>query len=305
MSGTSDWERQEKEIESYNTFFSALSPRQDDTLASHGFELPVTFPPIGKARGRTVHPDFILYDGDCCILVEVKQGSNFNDDHVEQMAACSQLTISTLEDYLKDSEVRDKTSYNGYVSNIETCIIYQGIDEKYIENCRTEWGDCRESLEKLTEVTPVLAQGKGEPVRTVAGSFDSERIDSIFSSGVPTSQNPSKEFYLTETTEKESLAVAISLHWGQQAVKGPIELTATDIRNHFAPRHALGVQKVRRVLQYLVEVDACNELPDEDDNDYEFTVENIDQVLSIAEIVRENPVEDTLQDDQQSTVYDW
>lgn len=295
------WDRQEREIQSYNVFFSALTARADPPLTRHGFEAPVNFPAIeGQRENVQAHPDFLLYDGEICLLVEVKQGDNIEDEHIEQVEECNKVTIERAETYLKDAEVQDKTSYNGDVSQVETCISYAGLDEGYIEKCRHEWPNCREQLEELEEKTAILGQSAGDSLQILAGEFDSPVLQSIFERGIQLPETPQKEFVITEGWEKESLAVAICQVWGHDAASGLVEVTPSDVRSNFAPRHAIPLGRIKRVLYFLSEIGACDDVSDNDqDYVYKFSVDHMDEILGIVETVREQPVEGYLQDEGQ------
>jgi len=295
------WNRQEREIQSYNVFFAALTARADPPLSRQGFEAPVCFPEIeGQREKIQAHPDFLLYDGEICLLVEVKQGDNIEDDHIDQMEECNQVTIERAESYLKDAEIQEKTSYNGDVSQVETCISYAGLDQDYIEKCRHEWPNCREQLEELEEKTAILGQSAGDSLQLLAGEFDSSVLQSIFEQGIQLPETPKKEFAITEGWEKESLAVAVCQIWGHDAASGPVEVTPSAIRSHFAPRHAIPMGRIKRVLYFLSEIEACDDISDNDrDYVYEFTVDHMDEILGIVETVRDQPVEGHLQEEGQ------
>lgn len=310
MSGNSDWNRQKQEVNSYNVFFSALTPRADPCLSALGFELPVVFPTIEDNRLDTIaEPDFLLYDGEICLLVEVKGGDNINDRHIDQMRACDDITIETVEKYLRQTDVAEKTSYSGNVRAVETAISYQGIDEEYIRKCQNEWEDCQEQLEELLNYTTVLAQGEGASLRQVAGRFGTPRLRGIFESGIDLPDNPKREFVLTENVEPESLAVAICRVVGEQAAKGPVRVTATDIRDQFAPRHAVRFAGIAHVIEFLEDIGACDinesdsEQQEEDGFDetlYEFNVNHMSEILDIEQTVSKKSIEEHFRDDDQS-----
>jgi hypothetical protein len=314
MTDSSGWHRQNQEVMSYNVFFSALTPRATPCLSELGFELPVMFPTITDDRqGVKTEPDFLLYDGDICLLVEVKSGDNINRQHIEQMRACDQVTIETLQEYLKDTEVYEKTSYTGNVDTIETAVVYGDLDEEYIRKCREEWPDCRERLETVEEYAAVLGQERGGSLRLLAGEFETETLGSVFSNGVNLPQNPPREFALTENCEPESLAVAICNIWGQRAVKGPVEVTVSDIRDHFAPRHAVRFGQAEYALTFLEDIGACDVEDDDreiDEGEYEqatyvFTVDHVDEILNIEQTVRETTISDYFREDEQSGLDDF
>jgi hypothetical protein len=240
-------------------------------------------------------PDFALYDGDTCLLVEVKSGDNIQDRAIAQMERCNQLTIDAVEEELEAANVRNKTPYDGEVQTIDCCIVYHDIDEEWVEQCRNEWENCREQLERLEQEAAVLAQDFGGTLRRVAGSFNSGRLQHRFDDGVELPENPKEEFVLTEQMEKEILAVAICGIWGEQAVgyDDAVEVNVNQIRDYFAPTFNVPPQRVNRVLYYLTMIDACSHV---EDLTYEFSRDHISEVLSINQTVRDQRVEDVLDD---------
>lgn len=313
MVGDSEWGRQKREILSYNVFYSALTPRAEPCLAKFGFELPVAFPTIDDERnGIRAEPDFVLYDGETLLLVEVKSGDNIDEDHVSQMEACNNISIEAAEEFLKDADVKRRTSYTGDVNTVETAISYQGIHEAYIQNCRHAWPDCKEKLEDLEQHAAILAQGEGSPLRLVAGEFKSENFNDVFGSGVSLPKNSKTEFVLTENTEVESVAVAICQIFGFRAAKGPVEVTPSDIRSYFAPRHAVRFSRIRRAAAFLNDIGACDvEAPDEvEDGEYEeskliFTVDHMEEILDIERTVSETSVSDHFKEGGQTALTEF
>jgi hypothetical protein len=211
------------------------------------------------------------------------------------MERCNRLTIDGVEEELEAADVRDKTPYDGEVQTIDRCIVYHDIDEAWVEQCRDEWENCQEQLERLEQEAAVLTQDFGGMLRCVAGSFESGRLQHRFDDGVELPENPKEEFVLTEQMEKEILAVAICGIWGEQAVgyDDAVEVNVNQIRNHFAPTFNVPPQRVNRVLYYLTEIDACNHV---EDLTYEFSRNHISEVMSIVQTVRDQRVEEVLDD---------
>lgn len=296
MSGAPEVDRQLREKQTYNLFYSALTGRAFPCLADHGWRVPIKFGEIDDPyAGVVARPDFVLYDGDTCLLVEVKSGDNIRDRDIAQMERCNQLTIDGVEEELEAAEVQDKTPYNGEVQTIDRCIVYHDIDEAWVEQCRDEWDNCQEQLEHLEQQAAVLTQDFGGTLRCVAGEFESGRLQHRFDDGVELPENPKEEFVLTEQMEKEILAVAICGIWGEQAVgyDDAVEVNVNQIRDHFAPTFNVPPQRVNRVLYYLTEVGACNHV---EDLTYEFSRDHISEVLSIIQTVRDQRVEEVLDD---------
>jgi len=304
MSGAPEVDRQLREKQTYNLFYSALTARASPCLTDNGWRVPIKFGEIDDPyAGVVARPDFVLYDGDTCLLVEVKSGDNIRDRDISQMERCNQLTIDGVEEELEAAEVQDKTPYNGEVQTIDRCIVYHDIDEEWVEQCRNEWDNCQEQLEQLEQEAAVLTQDFGGKLRCVAGGFESGRLQHRFDDGVELPENPKEEFVLTEQMEKEILAVAICGIWGEQAVgyDDAVEVNVNQIRDHFAPTFNIPPTRVNRVLYYLTEIDACDHV---EDLTYQFSRDNISEVLSIIQTVRTQRVEEVLDDVDENHIPD-
>ena len=294
MSGSQEVDRQLREKQTYNLFYSSLTARASPCLTDHGWRVPITFGEINDSYADVVaRPDFVLYDGDTCLLVEIKSGDNIRDRDIDQMERCNQLTIDGVQEELAAANVQDKTPYNGEVQTIDRCIVYHDIDEEWIDQCRNEWEDCREQLEQLEQEAAVLTQDFGGTLRRVAGEFESGRLQHRFDDGVELPENPKEEFVLTEQMEKEILSVAICGIWGEQAVgyDDAVEVNVNHIRDYFAPTFNVPPKRVNRVLYYLTQIDACDHV---EDLTYEFSRDHISEVLSITQTVRDQRVEEVL-----------
>jgi hypothetical protein len=308
MSGVDNIDRQFREVNAYNLFFSSINARASPSLSGQGWYAPLKFGEVADPfTDATVRPDFVLYNGTICLLVEIKSGNNIETRHIEQMARCRELSIDGVESELDDADVAGKTPYDGSLAEIESCIVYQDMDEDWIENCRNDWDDCGDALEDLEAETAILTQDYGERLRLIAGEFSTPELQELFTGGIQLPENPKEEFVLTEGMEKEILAVAICGIWGERIVdhEEPIETSVAQIRDHFAPVHNLPPQRVSRTLNYLDAIDACSHV---EDLTYAFSRNNINQILGIKQTVRENPVEEVLSeggalpDEQQATL---
>lgn len=295
MAGLPEVERQFSEVNAYNLFLSAVSPRASPSLAEHGWRVPMTFCKIRDPyEDVAATPDFILYDGDICLFVEIKSGNNIEEPHISQLERCNAVSINGIEDEFETAEVIEGLPYDGTVRDTESCIVYQDIDEEWVSDCRNEWDDCQEMLERLEAEAPVLTQDYGGTLRRVAGQFDSGRLQRRFNEGIELPANPKEEIMLTEQMEKEVLAVAICGTWGEEAMdhENPVQTNVNEIRDHFSPHFNVPPQKVNRVLYYLTEIGACNHV---EDLTYEFDYTHLGEILTIKEIVRNERVESILE----------
>lgn len=156
-------------------------------MADLGWYAPLKFGEINDPYEDVVaRPDFVLYDGDTCLMVEVKSGDNIDDRDITQMERCNRLSIDGVEEELHDADVQTKTPYVGDVQTIDRCIVYHDIDEEWIEDCRNGWENCQQQLEALEEQAAVLAQDYGGRLRRVAGEFNSGRLQRRFDQGIDT-----------------------------------------------------------------------------------------------------------------------
>lgn len=296
MSDSPEVDRQLREKQTYNLFYSSITGRASPCLADHGWRVPIKFGEIDDTYADVVaRPDFVLYDGDICLLVEVKSGDNIRDRDIDQMRRCNQLTIDGVEEELEDADVQDKTPYDGDVQRIDRCIVYQDIHEEWIEQCRTEWENCQEKLEEMEDEAAILTQDFGGELRRLAGEFNSGRLQHRFDEGIELPENPKEEFVLTEQMEQEILAIAICGIWGEQAVgyEDPVRVNVNQIRDYFAPTFNVPPDRVNRVLYYLTEIGACDYV---EDLTYEFTRDHLSEVLNIIQSVRDERVADVLED---------
>jgi hypothetical protein len=304
MSGLPEVERQFREVNSYNLFYSAMTARASPCLAEEGWFLPLMFGEIDDSYNDvTISPDFVLYDGDICFLIELKSGNNIEQRDVAQMSRCNDLSIDGVEEELRAADVQEKTPYDGTVRIIDSCIIYQDIDEDWLENCRNNWENCREQLEDLEEETAILTQDYGGQLHRLTGEFSSGRLQRLFDEGIELPLNPKEEIMLTEGMEKEILAIAICGIWGEQAIdhEEPVQTNVNEIRDYFAPRFNIPPRRVNRTLYYLNISDACNHI---EDLTYEFTRDHLSQILQIKETIRSTRVEDILETENEGDIPD-
>jgi hypothetical protein len=294
MEDMSEWERQRREVNTYNLFYSCLTARASPSLTSDGWCLPVMFAEFEDNRNDIkANPDFVLYDGDICLLVELKSGNNIEERHIQQMERCNELSIEAVENELRNAQIQEDTVYDGTIHTVDACIVYQDMHEEFIENCRYEWDNCQERLEELEKHTAILTQDYGGKLRRIAGEFESGRLQRIFDEGIELPQNPKRELMVSENMDKEILAVAICEIWGEKVVdhKNPIKTNVNEIRDHFAPRYNLPPHRVNRVLYFLDKIGACDYI---EDLTYEFSRDHLTEVLQIEESMRNAGVEDVL-----------
>jgi hypothetical protein len=296
MSGETSWDRQRGELEAYNTFYSAFTGRaSDESFSDYGYFIRGLFATIQRSGGPDADPDFILYNDETFLLVEVKQGDNIEPRHADQLRACADVTITEAEDYLRANQAAEETPYDGSVDSVEACIVYSELDEGYIEEWRGESDAFTERLEELESVGAVLGQQPGSQLRVLAGSFDSTSLQTWLSEGIELPRNPKKQFFLTDGLEMESLAVAICQLWGERAVKGSngVVVGVSEVRERFDYRPP-SIPDVADVFQMLEYIGACDQA--DADREYVFEPSHMSEILDIEHTVDEKSVNEYLQE---------
>ena len=304
MAELTDGERQRREVNTYNLFYSALTDRATPSLAAHGVRIPVMFPVIeDRTRGVRAEPDFVLYDGETCVLAEIKSGNNISDRDIRQMRECAEVDIETAEDALRDAQVRE-LGYNGTVTAVEPTIVYQDLGEKYIEATREHSRAFRDALNELTDYAVLMTQDYGGGLRVLAGEFNGTgQLQSLFEHGIELPENPPDEIMLTEGLEHEILALAICDIWGEQAVdySDGVEVTRIQVRDYFAPGHNVDINDLDIVFEFLEEFGACDRVGT---HRYEFTRDHIGAILRVEAQIMSESVEDYLYGPNQASLDD-
>lgn len=307
MDDLTEGQRQRREVNAYNVFYSSVTERADPCLNDHGVRVPLVFPRIEDNRtGVTAEPDFVLYDGKTVVLVEIKSGNNVEERHVDQLRRNDAIDLRTAEEELHAAKVPEHTDQDGEVLAVETVIVYQDLDEAYIREAGEASEQFRSRLAGLTDCGVVMTQGRGEELRTVDGAFDETgTVQRLLSDGVTLPQNPPEQIMLTENMGHEILATAIAEIWGEAALDSDdgIEVSRNQVRDYFAPQHNVPLDDLTLVFDFLTEHGAC-ECVDPDDYSYEFRRDHIERVLTVEPTLMQQTVEEYLHGTEQSTLFD-
>ncbi|GGN24933.1 hypothetical protein [Halarchaeum nitratireducens] len=297
-------ERQRREVNTYNLFYSAVTARADPPLSSRGVRIPVMFPVFEDAsegRDLKAEPDIVLYDGSTCVLCEIKSGNNISERDIDQMAECAKVSIETAEEELKNAQVRDKTEYDGSVSSVESIIVYQDMDEDTIEELYSDSESFREAFDRLTTYAVLMTQDYGGNLRVLGGEFnDDGAMQSALRVGVSLPENPPDEIMLTEGMEPEVLAMAVTDIWGERALdhEDGVRVSRAEVRDFFAPRHNVRAGDLELAFEFLQDIGACEKV---NTHRYEFRREHMSAILGVEELVMAQRVEEYLREDDQST----
>lgn len=300
MDELSRGERQRREVNSYNLFLSSLSGRSSPSLGRNGVS-PLIFPEISSRSGDvTGRPDFLLYNGEDCVLAEIKSGNNIDGRDVKQMKDFSQIDIEGVEKTLDAAQISNDTPYDGNVKTLDQIIVYQDLDEEYIEEATAESDAFGETVDTITDHAVLMTQDYGGSLRVLSGDFDKGgRLQSLLEGGIRLPQNPDDKIMLTEGMEPEILSIAITDIWGNKALDhdGGITVTRTEVRNHFAPERNVDIGDLDLVFEFLVQFGACDRV---ENHTYEFTPGHMNSILEVESQVMDQPVDDYLHGPEQA-----
>lgn len=286
------WERQKRELDSYNTFFAAIKGEiTGEGFRDLGYRYVGRFLSIPDHRnGLEVEPDFVLFDGRTLLLVEIKSGTNIDDRTVGQLQDCADLSIEAAQEYLKDAEWSVPDLDPNELDQIQPCVIYY---EEFVEDCKNHQS-CKEALNELKEHAAVLTQQKGKTLQFEGGRVVDEGFGDALSEGFQLPEAPDKNVYLTEGIEPECLAFSVCHDCVVNNIgQGRLTLSASGVRNRYQNRE-IPMNRVKTVLRFLDEVGACRET---DDGEYEFRRAHIGTIYSIQEKLSERTVSEFLDDD--------
>lgn len=290
------WERQRREIDSYNVFYSAFHGVDGGpTLKDLGFRRPLRFPDINiRGQSDDAEPDIAVYNGSTLLLAEVKSGGNVGERAVNQMERCASVTIEDAEDYLKDSKMSDYDLDPNGLSTVDPCIVF--FEERFhtdIEGDPYDEQDLQSIVDDLD--CPILTQSRDGRLAIERGSFEATELDSFLTTGVPLPKIPPQTIFLNEGIEKESLAVSICFdHVLRDLKNGRIALTPETVEDLY-PMRAVDYRDIQDVLQFLSEVGACRE---SEDGEYIFEQAHEANIFQVKDIVSEQRVEDFLDDSE-------
>lgn len=288
-----DWSRQKRELDSYNTFFSAIKGEvTGQGLHDLGYRLVGRFLHVPDSRtGVEPSPDFLLYNGETLLLVEVKSGKNISNRDIQQMEDSNALSIEAAQDYLEDTYIQSSALDPDELRYVQPCIVYY---EDFIEDECKPYDACLESLEDLAQDAAVLTQDKGSELRLERGDVAEASLKAALNDGISLPQIPDKNVYLTEGVEKECLAFSICHDCVLNNMgKGRIRITAADVTEFYANRE-IPLQRVSSVLSFLDEMGACRQ---RDQGEYEFTTAHMSNIMEVEEHLREQNIDRWLGED--------
>lgn len=290
---TEQWEKQKREVDSYNVFFSAFKGNTEgDSLFDLDYRLAGMFVEIKDARNDVeVEPDFVLFNGSTLLLVEIKSGRNINERDIEQMESSDDLSIEAGIEWLRDAKPEQKGYDPNGLNNIEPAIVYY---QDFIEDCRDSPG-CSDALDDIAEYCTVLSQEKGGELRAERERIDDDELRELLTDGISVPTLVDKHVYLTENVNREILAYAI-VHDGILNSIGKdkeIAIKPEDIVDRFRHRQ-ISSGKLNDSLAFLRQVGACVKVSGE----YVFRRSNLSDIMSLPDRLSETTVREFLSEEK-------
>lgn len=291
MSDQSQWERQKREIDACNVFYSSfVGIENESSLMDLGYISPIRFPEIPiRGRSQDAEPDFVTFNDSVLLLIEIKSGKNLNDSYLRQMERCNAVTIEDGQEFLNESDYFSRHGFDHKnLSAVESCIVF--IKEQY--NNYIDQSYNQNELSDLVSYGPVLSQGRGKQLTIERGGYGNSELDSFLSKGISLPKIPPTAVFLNEEVEKESLAVSICYDQIIPDLKhGPTSITTTEIRDMY-PERTINIDDLLDVMTFLGSIGACDQTGD---REYTFDQTHGKALFGVKDVVAEQRVDEYLQ----------
>ncbi|WP_042663220.1 hypothetical protein [Haloferax sp. ATB1] len=286
---TEQWVKQQREVDSYNLFFSSFDGLSGhEALSDLGYRLVGNFVTVADSRRQIeTEPDFVLFDGETALLIEIKSGTNINTRDIQQMERCNELSYESVVDFLRDAEFEAQLDPNE-LSSVEPVIVYYS---DFLDECRTSPG-CLDALNELSQYCTVLSQGKGEVLKIEEGGFENSELDSLLREGIQLPKLVDKKIYLTENANREILAYSIAhdLVLNNLGKNDRISISPSDVMERYRHRE-IPLEKVRDALRFLEKIGGCRQNAD---GEFVFGTHHLGNLLQVQAKLEQTRVKDYL-----------
>ncbi|RDZ50450.1 hypothetical protein C5C07_19195 [Haloferax sp. Atlit-4N] len=301
---TEQWVKQQREVDSYNLFFSSFDGLSGaESLYDLGYRLVGSFVTIRDTRQQLIaEPDFVLFNGETALLVEVKSGENINERDKQQMERCNGISYETIVDFLRDAEFNDRGLDPNELNNVESVIVYY---TDFIEDCRSSTG-CSSALDDLKQHSAVLSQQKGESLTLAEGTLEDNELKTLLRNGIRLPMLVDKKVYLTENTNREILAYSIAhdLVLNNLGKDDRLSITPSDVIERYRHRE-VPLEKVTDALQFLEKIGGCQQ---NSAGSYQFDRHRVGKLMQVQSKLEDARVAEFLESGQtkgQSSLEDF
>lgn len=299
---TEQFDKQRRELDSYNVFYSAIKGIDaDEGLLDLGFRVVGNFMQVPGRDGNLSDPDIVLYNNETLLLVEVKSGNSVESRDEKQMQRAGELSVEDGREFLKDTDFDDPVLDHTELTDIQPVIVY---DFETILSCKQS-ASCKDRLTSMGENGGVLSQQKGGELELVQGTVSDNALESLLESGIALPKFPDTTLYLTENTNREILAYSIcfDLVRPQFNTQNRVEVEPEDVYNRYRGRE-IKRRKLVDALQFLTQINACS---NPSGQLYIFHRSDIGTIMSVTEKLEEKRVKDWLAGETsgQSSLDEW
>lgn len=287
---TDQWERQKKELDSYNLFYSAIKGNgRGQGLLDLGYKSVGNFMRIPDNRnGAELYPDVVLYNNESLLLVEMKSGNSVEPRDKEQMKEADRISIQAGRDFLKRADLRDPLLDPSELTDVQPLIVYY---RDTISSCQDS-ANCMNRLSEMGTHGGILSQEKGGELNYVEGSISNSALNSTLDYGIALPRVSETVVYLTDGIEREILASSIchDMIRSEFATRDEVTIEIDDVQDYYDGR-SVKRGRTRDALEFLSISDICSR---NHDQSYTFRESNVDNLMAVNEKLSEERVSDWL-----------
>lgn len=281
------WERQKREIDSYNVFLSAFHGQDhEETLMNAGYVSPIRFPEVPiRGQQKNADPDVISSNGENLLLVEVKSGGNIDSRSLRQAERMASVDIEDAQEFMRNTDMYPDFEPRD-ISKVDSVFVYslKKYEDSIVNQSR--------KLSELEDKVEILTQERGGKLIIQRGQIQEQKLSKLLNQGIQLPGAVPRAVHLNENVERESLAASICYDYVLPSLKnGDVTISASDVGNIY-PSRAVPDDKIRDVLHFLDLVGACD---GSNDGQFTFTNQHRKKIHHIEEELYQNRVKDYLE----------
>lgn len=293
---TEAWDKQKRELESYNVFYSAIKgvgPQQ--SLYDLGYRVVGNFLIVPDNRNDAeCHSDIVLYNNETLMLVEIKSGNSVRKRHERQMNTAGEISIEAAREFLQDTDLDDPILDPSELEYVQPVIVYY---QSTIDSCHQSSG-CRSRLDQMGEQGCVVSQAKNGHLKMVNGTVHTGSLETVLQEGIELPKFPDTSVYLTDNADREilSYSICIDLVRPQFNTERTISVEIDDIYERYRGRQ-IERRHIIDALDFLAKIGICRK---RSDREYIFSRDNISKIMSVGEYLEGKLVTEWLEEEVDS-----
>lgn len=289
----SDWELQQRHLQTHNLFYSTVHGEVDQSLADLNYHVVGEFTVVeNRKKGARCQPAFTLYNNNNLIFVDIAEPGRLTESEIDRLGQYNNLDRESVEDYLDRCEFSNPAYNKSALDNFDSCFIMRA--EQYNSH-KSGPPDLQKKIDRLEMEGCILTLSPGEELIKRNRGIHADRVDDVITTGVNIPEKTGKYIHLPQNITQETLSVAIC----EEMIAGGdlrdgISIQESDVGDYFG--REISYDLVNRVLKYLRKINACRIKRGE--NKYTFTSYNLKTILSIRNKLVSDPIDEVLSDDE-------